>query len=77
MHLEEDKSSYLSLKNEFDALYLMLSLHSTNVENILKQQNFFKRIFVSVENPRPDNLEFWSNGICFSVRRDVLTSGAL
>jgi hypothetical protein len=55
----------LSLKSEFESIYYILAIHATNIENTLKQQNFCRKIFQSVENPNPENFEFWNNGICF------------
>jgi hypothetical protein len=67
INLEDDKSSSLSLRSEFEALYEIMSYHTNNIENILKQQNFCKDIFLSIDNPNPEMRELWSNGILFNV----------
>lgn len=67
INFEEDKSSSLALKSEYDALCEMLSLHIGNIEYSLKNYNCLKQIFMNVNNPTPENIEFWNNGICFNV----------
>ena len=52
----------------------MLIIHFSSIENNLKQQNFFKQLFESVDNPEPENSEFWCNGIRFSVKTLFLNS---
>jgi hypothetical protein len=71
LNMEEDISSSLSLKSEYEALFEIVSYHTLNIENIIKQQNFQKEIFLSTENPKPDNQEFWNSGICFNLFLNV------
>jgi hypothetical protein len=65
--MEEDISSSLSLKSEYEALFEMISYHTLNMENVIKQQNFHKDIFLSIDNPKPESQEFWNSGICFNI----------
>jgi hypothetical protein len=67
INLEEDRSSSLALKSEYEALYEIVSYHANNIENIHKQQNFCRDIFLSIDNPNPENRELWSSGILFNV----------
>ena len=68
INLEDDRSSSLSLKSEYEVLFELLSYHTINIENIIKQQNFSKDIFLSIDNPNPDYREFWNSGILFNVK---------
>jgi hypothetical protein len=67
INFEDDRSSSLSLKSEYEALFEFVSYNTINIENIIKQQIFCRDIFQSIDNPNPDNREFWSNGILFNV----------
>jgi hypothetical protein len=67
INYEEEKGSQLSLRSEYESLVELLVIHFSSIENNLKQQNFFKQLYESVENPEPEKTEFWCEGIRFSV----------
>lgn len=65
---DDEKGSQLSLKSEYESLIDLLILHFSSIENNLKQQNFFKQLYESSDNPEPEKFEFWCDGIRFSVK---------